>query len=86
MEGDYGMDIMPWLKADLLSGFSDLLDNDKLGDGDLHRNAATLGSADLFGAPAPAPHVDLSTDQVGSDCERLRRVSKALRAKMYPVL
>lgn len=69
MEGDFSMDMMPWLKADLLSGFSDLLESDKLADADLHRSAATLGSSDIFGAPVPAPHVDLSTDQVNTSLE-----------------
>lgn len=58
------MDIVPWLKSDLLSGFSDLLDNDRMAEGDLQKHVATLGSADLLSVPAPASNIDLSTDQV----------------------
>lgn len=63
MENDNSFDIMPWLKSDLLSGFSDLLD-DRILDAELHGSAVTLHPADLgVGLPA-APYVDLSTDQV----------------------
>ena len=59
MDGD---DIVPWLKSDLLSGFSDLLDTEpnnlRMG------SAATLGSSDLLSLPPPAMNMDLSSDQV----------------------
>ena len=61
MDGD---DIVPWLKSDLLSGFSDLLDTEpnnlRMG------SAATLGSSDLLSLPPPAMNMDLSSDQVST--------------------
>ena len=70
MDTDGGFDIVPWLKTDLISGFSDLLD-DRISDAELQSSAATLNSADLgVGLPA-APCVDYSTDQVSSGCGRL---------------
>lgn len=64
MEDDFSLDVVPWLKTDLLSCFSDLLDNDRLADGNLQKNAATLGSSDLLGGVKAASNMDLSTDQV----------------------
>ena len=62
MDGD---DIVPWLKSDLLSGFSDLLDTEpnnlRMG------SAATLGSSDLLSLPPPAMNMDLSSDQVSPE-------------------
>lgn len=62
MDTDGAFDIVPWLKTDLISGFSDLLD-DRISDADLQTSAATLNSADLGVNLAAAPCVDYSTDQ-----------------------
>lgn len=67
MDTDGAFDIVPWLKTDLISGFSDLLD-DRISDADLQTSAATLNSADLGVNLAAAPCVDYSTDQVSSGC------------------
>ena len=63
MDTDNGFDIMPWLKTDLISGFSDLLD-DRIADADLQSSAATLNSTDLGVGLPSVPCVDFSTDQV----------------------
>ena len=71
MDTDNGFDIMPWLKTDLISGFSDLLD-DRLADADLGNAAVTLNSSDL-GVSLPAmPCVDFAADQVQAAADACR--------------
>ena len=67
MDTDGAFDIVPWLKTDLISGFSDLLD-DRISDSELQASAATLNSTDLGVALPAAPCVDYSTDQVSPGC------------------
>jgi len=65
MDGDTGtLDSMPWLKADLLSGFSDLLDDERISGADFHNATATLGSSDLAVSLPCQQNMGLSTDQV----------------------
>lgn len=63
MDTDNSFDIMPWLKTDLISGFSDLLD-DRISDADLNNSAATLNSTDLGAGLPSVPCMDFNADQV----------------------
>lgn len=64
MDDESAFDIGPWLKTDLISGFSDLLD-DKISPAELQSSAATFDSADLGMDETAALCAELSSDQVG---------------------